>query len=132
MTYLYHGSTTQNLKILEPRKRHTPYGEMNASIYATPSPAFAAAHSFPWTTDEGVELNVHGDHIVLTLPIGMKVRLQVPVSIYKVEDMGFVPTVKEITGYTWNTEQPVEIIEEIKYLSVEEAIVRSGGEVKYI
>ena len=132
MNYLYHGSTTQNLKTLEPRKRHTPYGEMNASIYATPSAAFAATHSFLWTTDEGVNLNVHGDHIVLTLPESMKERLQVPVSIYKLEDTGFEHTVKESTGYTWHIEQPVEILEEIKYESVEDAIVISGGEVRYI
>jgi hypothetical protein len=81
--YLYHGSATQNLKILEPRKRYTPSDEMGASIYATPSAAFAATHSFPWSTDEGVGLDVHGNHVVLTLPERMRPRLQVRVSIYK-------------------------------------------------
>lgn len=132
MNYLYHGSATQNLKTLEPRKRHTPYGEMNASIYATPSPAFAATHSFAWTTDEGVNLNVHGEHIVLTLSETMKERLQIPISIYKIPAKDFEHTVKESTGYTWHTEQNVEIIEEVKYNSVEEAIKETGGEVVYV
>jgi len=130
--YLYHSSAVQNLTTLEPRKRHTPYDKMSASIYATPSAAFAATHSFPWTSDEGIDLNVHGDHIVLTLPENMRPRLQVPVSIYKMSADGFVHTVKESTGYTWHTDKPVEILKEVRYSTVEEAIVSNGGEVRYV
>ena len=64
MEYLYHGSTTQNIKRLEPRIRYTPAGKIDYSaIYASPLAAYAAAHSFPWSSNEGVDLDVLNNQI---------------------------------------------------------------------
>ena len=101
MKYLYHGSTTQNIKTLEPRKQYTPQGKIDYSaIYATPLPAYAAAHSFPWSTDEGVKLDVDENGVDMSIPKSLKERLQVPISIYKISPDGFEHTQEEITGYT--------------------------------
>lgn len=133
MKYLYHGSTTQNIKILEPRRRYTPQGKIEYSaIYATPLPAYAVAHSFPWSTDEGVGLDVDEKGVDLSVPINLKERLQVPISIYKLSSEGFEHTEEELTGYTWHTIHPVEVIEEVKYSSVEIALKELGAKCQYI
>ncbi len=95
MNYLYHGSTIQNLKVLEPRKRFTP-GEdfQEAVIYATPVPAYAAAHAFPWSSDEGFDLETN-DNIELIVPSSRKERLGIPISIYKVSADSFERTFEE-------------------------------------
>ncbi len=133
MNHLYHGSTTQNIKVLEPRKRYTPQGKIDYSaIYATPLPGYAATHSFPWSTDEGVGLDVDESGISLSIPKNLKDRLQVPISIYKVSAEGFEQTKEELTGYTWHTINPVQVLEEIKYSSVENALIELDVEFKYI
>lgn len=133
MKFLYHGSTTQNIKILEPRKRYTPQGKINYSaIYATSLVGFAAAHSFPWSTREGVGLDVYEDLIELSIPKNLKERLQVPISIYKLSAKGFEHTKEETSGYTWHTINPVKVLEEIKYLSVEIALKELGVKFEYV
>jgi hypothetical protein len=132
MNYLYHGSTTQNIKILEPRHRYTPAGKINdEAIYATPLPVFAAAQSFPWSSDEGVILDATDEKIKMTVPTGLKQRLSAPISIYKISSGGFEQTVEESTGFTWHTKSPVRVLEEIKYPSAAEAIRSLGGEIIY-
>ncbi|MBU3668365.1 MAG: hypothetical protein FGM57_00170 [Candidatus Taylorbacteria bacterium] len=132
MKYLYHGSTTQNIKTLEPRKRYTPQGKIDYSaIYAKPLPAYAAAHSFPWSTDEGVGLDVEEHGVDLSIPNSLKERLQVPVSIYKLAPDSFEHTEEELTGYTWHTTKPIEILEEVKYPSVEVALKELGAKLTY-
>lgn len=133
MTHLYHGSTTQNLKTLEPRKRYTPAGKIDyAAIYATPLPAYAAAHSFPWSSDEGVGLDVVDGKVDMSVPKALQPRLQVSISIYKVSSDNFEHTKEEETGYTWHAVKPAQVIEETKYKSVEEAIAVLGGLLNYI
>ncbi len=132
-TYLYHGSTTQHIKTLEPRERYTPQGKIDYSaIYATPLPAYAAAHSFAWSTDEGVDLQVRDNQVFLTVPQSFKERIQVPVSIYKISANGFTHTAEETTGYTWHTTSPVEILEEVQYPSVEVALKELGVVVGFV
>ena len=133
MKYLYHASTTQNIKTLEPRKRYTPQGKINYSaIYATPLPAYAVSHSFPWSTGEGVILNVNNSIVYLSIPKSFKERLQVPISIYKLSSEGFKHTEEEVTGHTWHTVNPVQVIEEVKYPSVEIALKELGVILQYI
>lgn len=133
MDYLYHGSTTQNLKTLEPRKRYTPQGKIDYSaIYATPLPGYAATHSFPWSSDEGVDLEVIENKISFSIPKILAERLQVPISIYKISNENFEHTQEEVTGYTWHTTQPVEIIEEKQYESVEIALKELGVDYRYV
>lgn len=131
--FLYHGSTTQNLKILEPRKRYTPAGKIEyAAIYATPLIPFAIAHSFPWSSDDGIGLDVIKDNISISVPKNLKDRLQVPISIYKISNEGFELTKEEETGYTWHSINPTKVIEEIKFSSVEEALKQLGSKLEYI
>ncbi len=133
MDYLYHGSTTQNIKTLEPRKRYTPQGRIDyKAIYATPLPGFAATHSFPWSSDEGVGLDVGDVKIFFTIPEKLRERLQVPISIYKVSSENFKDTVEEVTGYTRHTTQPTEVLEEKQYTSVEAALTELGVDFKYV
>ncbi len=133
MPHLYHGSTTQNIRTLEPRKRYTPQGKIEyAAIYATPVAGYAACHSFPWSTDEGVNLNTFGGKFEMSVPVALKERLQEPISIYKIPDTGFTHTKEETTGYTWHTIQPVEVLEEVKYESVEKALQELGVKLSYI
>ncbi len=133
MQYLYHGSTTQHIKKLEPRKRYTPAGKIEYSaIYATPVPGFAAAHAFPWSSDEGISLDVsEKDGVELFVPKKLQERLQVPISIYKISAEGFEHTKEEESGYTWHITTPVEVIEEIQYSSVEMALRELGTRVEY-
>lgn len=133
MDYLYHGSTTQNLKTLEPRKRYTPQGKIDYSaIYATTLPGYAATHSFPWSSDEGVGLDVDEEKISLSIPKILAERLQTPISIYKISNENFEHTQEELTGYTWHTTQPVEILEEKQYESVEIALKELGVDFRYV
>ncbi|MEZ4114151.1 MAG: hypothetical protein R3B65_01685 [Candidatus Paceibacterota bacterium] len=123
MKYLYHGSVTQNIKTLEPRKRFTPNGEINYSaIYATPSIGFAVCHSFPWSTNEGVDLSIEDGKIKMVIPKDLEGRLLVPISVYKIEDTNFELTKEESTGYTWHSIKPAGILEEIQYKNVLEAM----------
>ena len=132
MNYLYHGSTTQNIKTLEPRHRYSPSGKIDYdAIYATPLPAYACTHSFPWSSKEGVTLNVADGRMTFIVPKDFKDRLQVPISIYKIPDTDFVHTKEETTGYTWHTIKPVNVIEEVKYESVESALIEFGVDLRY-
>jgi hypothetical protein len=132
MEYLYHGSITQNLKTLEPRKRYTPAGKIEfAAIYATPLTAYAAAHSFPWSSEEGVKLEVINSKVFLKIPSKFKEKLESPVSIYKISTENFEHTKEEKTGYTWHSVQPTKVLEEIKYENVLEALKMLGVEVAY-
>jgi hypothetical protein len=132
MNYFYHGSTIQNLKVLEPRHRYVPVDEITyEAIYATIVPAFAAAHSFPWSSGEGFILNTTDRKIKMTVPVKFRDRLSVPVSIYKISVEGFEKTLEESTGLTWHTKNPVVVIEEVKYPSAENAIQTLGGEIFY-
>lgn len=130
--FLYHGSTVQNLKVLEPRKRYTPAGKIEYSaIYATPLLPYAIAHSFPWSSDEGVGLDIIKDNISISIPKAIKDRLKVPISVYKISSENFELTKEEETGYTWHSTKPAQVLEEIKYESVEEALKEVGSEVEF-
>lgn len=129
---LYHGSTTQNLTLLKPHHRYSPAGAISyGAIYATPSLAFAATQAFPWSSDEGIDVEVNNTKMILTIPLSLKARLLVPVSIYKISDDKFVHTKEETMGLTWHATEPVEVIEEVKYESALKALEELDVEVKY-
>ncbi len=133
MNYLYHGSTTQNIKTLEPRHRYVPTDEItHEAIYATTLPAFAAAQSFPWSSEEGFILDVTGGKIKMIVPVRFKDRLSTPVSIYKISDEGFDQTKEESTGFTWHIKNPITFLEEIQYPTAANAIESLGGEIVYV
>ena len=133
MKSLYHGSTTQGLATLEPRKRYTPAGKIDfAAIYASPNSAFAAMHSFPWSSDEGFDITIDGDQMTLVVPAKQAERLNVPISIYKISANGFQATKEETTGETWHTTKSVRVLEETKYTNVREALKTLGAEIRVL
>lgn len=132
MKYLYHGSTVQGLQTLEPRHRYVPADEItDGAIYATPLPSFAAAHAFPWSSDEGIILETTDGNVRITVPAGMKNHLSVPISIYRISSEGFEPTKEEATGLTWHRNTPTAVLEEVTYQNAEEAIRILGGEIVF-
>lgn len=132
MDYLYHGSTVSDIKILEPRKRYTPANKIEfEAIYASPNPGFAIAHSFPWTSNEGFDVETRTDTIELIVPKVFKDRLDVPVYLYKVLSEKFIHTKEERTGLTYHSIEPVTVVEVKGYESVEAAMKDAGGVIKY-
>lgn len=139
---LYHGSTTQGLKILKPARRYTPAGKIAfAAVYATPLPAYAAAHSFPWSSNEGIDVKISDGEdegisknkkVTLIVPAALHERLNMPISIYVVAADGFEHTREESTGHTWHATRQTAVLEEMKYTSVKEALETWGGEVKFL
>ncbi len=90
---LYHASTAQNLKKLEPRHRSSPQGMISYdAIFASASEAYSACHSFLWDTREGVILKVENNIVYFSIPLSFKERLQVPISMYKISDKNFIHT----------------------------------------
>jgi len=133
MEFLYHGSTTQGLATLEPRKRYTPAGKIDfAMIYASLNPAFAAMHSFPWSSDEGFDIMIDHDQMTLVVPAKQAERLNIPISIYKISADGFQATIEETTGETWHTTKPTSVLEETKYTSVKDALQTFGATIKFV
>lgn len=129
----YHGSTVQGLTTLEPRKRYTPAGKIDfAAIYASPDPAFAAMHAFPWSSDEGFDIEMNGGKTVLIVPSVKAERLNVPISIYKIPSDDFQITKEETTGETWHTSEPVPVLEETKYDNVKQALENLGAAIRLI
>jgi hypothetical protein len=129
---LYHGSATAALTEIEPRSRFIPVGvpepRWPALVYASDIPAFAAAHAFPWSTNEGFELSVSGDgRVTLSVPPQHQQRLECPAYLYAVRADGFVSTVSEGSGHTYHSDAPVQVLSCTRFRTVEEAIKSHGG-----
>ena len=130
--FLYHGSITPNIESLEPRKRYTPGGQnVPERIYAGDLPAFAAAHSFPWGSNEGFDLSVENGKVIFRVPANFKNRLMQKVYLYKVASNKFEWTSGEGTGHTYHSEEATKPDEIQEFDTVQEAIEHFGGEVVY-
>jgi hypothetical protein len=133
---LFHGSLTPRLEVLEPHKRSIP-GGVNAAwpalVYASDLPAFAAAHSFPWGSEEGFKLLIGVEaQVTMLVPHSERHRLQQPAFLYAVPTHGFVLTTEEHTGHTYHSDKPVQVLSCVPFRSVEEAITHHGGIVRYL
>jgi len=133
-TFLYHGSNVPNIEVIEPRKRYTPGGAQNVPerIYAGDLPAFAAAHSFPWGSDEGFDLSIENGKVIFKVPNKFKDRLAQKVYLYKISSDKFAWTSGEGTGHTYHSQEATRPDEIQEFNSVQEAIEHFGGEVIYI
>lgn len=133
--FLYHGTNLPNIKEFEPRKRLIPggdKGDVPTRVYAGDNPAFAAAFSFPWSTDDGFELSVDdAGKVIFNVPIKFKDRLNQPVYLYKMSSGQFKPTNGEGVGHSYHTENKVKPIEAQTFKSVQAAIENFGGVVKF-
>jgi predicted DNA-binding transcriptional regulator len=54
------------------------------------------------------------------------------ISIYKISSEKFEKTSEESTGYTWHTTKPTNVIEEIQYLTVLDALREKNVKVNFI
>lgn len=133
--FLYHGTNLADIEEFEPRKRLIPgsdKGDIPSRVYAGDNPAFAAAFSFPWTTDEGFELFFNeAGKVIFNVPAKFKDRLNQPVYLYKMPSGQFEPTSGEGTGHSYHTEKKVKPVETQTFATVREAIENYGGEVKF-
>lgn len=129
--FFYHGSSTDGIECLEPRLRHAPGEELSSpsSIYASDLPAFAAAHSFPWSSDEGIDLYVDGQMVIMEIPLPIYERLLRKTYIYVVDSKQFSLVECESTGHTFRALTPVNCLEKACFQSVVEAIEHYGGQV---
>lgn len=136
--FLYHGSAAANIDTFEPRKRYTPGNEKNSpeSIYATDDPAFAAAHAFPWSSNEGINLYYDADEekkgqpcVHLEVPGSLYERLNQPVYIYKLDSHSFNWVQEEIVGRTYRSLESVKSLGCQRFSTVVEAVEIFGGKV---
>ena len=134
---IYHGTVQKGLDTIKPFKRFTPGGPEAADaipprIYATYKAAFAVAHSFPWSSDDGIDITTENNDVTIVVPEIRKQVLEQPVCIYTLPDDTFSPTLEEETGLTYHSEQVVTPIESTCYASVTEAMEALGGRIELI
>lgn len=113
MKPIYHGTVKCGLSKIKPFKRYTPGGKDVADaipprIYATYNPAYAVAHSFPWSSDDGVDISIKDGVITLIIPKDRQSVLEQKVCIYTLPDTTFIFTSEEETGLTYHS--TVEVI----------------------
>ena len=132
--FLYHGSNVPNIEAIEPRKRYTPSSspDVPERVYAGDLPAFAAAHAFPWGSNEGFVLSIEGGKVVFKVPFKFKSRLMQEIYLYKIPSDKFELTSGEGTGHTYHSQGVINSVETQKFNSVQDAIEHFGGEVVYI
>lgn len=133
LQFVYHGTITGDIDTFEPRKRYTPGGEdVPPRVYAAPNPVFAAAHSFPWSSEEGIDVRFEGEQVVLVVPEKHKERLKQEVFIYKLLGDNFHKTEEEKTGETYHTDEVTTPEDVLKFSSVSEAVEYFGGRVEIV
>jgi hypothetical protein len=132
---LYHGSVTAGIEEFEPRRRSIPGGADSETqpklTYASDNPAFAAAHSFLWGSNEGFELSVENDGVLFRVPADQRDRLNVLVKVYTLPGEHFALTPGEGTGHTFHTDQPTKPTAAESFATVQEAIEHFGGRVEF-
>lgn len=137
MNEIFHGTTKQNLTIIKPFKRYTPGGEDVADsiperIYATYEPAFAVAHSFPWSSEDGIDIVVEDEKVVILVPHDKQEVLKQTVCIYALPDKSFECTKEEETGLTYHSVEKIAPISYECFESVQQAMKECGGIVKLV
>jgi hypothetical protein len=128
---LFHGSQTDNIETLEPRKRFVPSNDTAplAAIYASDHPAYAAAHAFPWFTAEGVNLYFDRKFVVLEVPKMIEERLKQPIFIYTVPANTFEPVASDAVGHNFRSLKPVKCLAKRRFETVIDAVTTFGGTV---
>ncbi len=132
MKKIYHGTIQ---KVLKPQKRYTPGGEsladaIPAQIYATYEPAYAVSHSFPWSSDAGVDIEVVEGVVTLVLSESKKDILEQEVCVYTLPDETFSLTEEEEMGLTYHSTEEVVPLACQCFQSVTEAMEKTGGVIK--
>jgi len=139
--FLYHGSATSGIEVLEPRRRRVPGTDMDApsAVYASDDAAFAAGFGFSWGSNEGgiwhgYTTNDEGGLVVcMMVSTTQQHKLEQPVSVYKVSSDSFelMPHVPPC-GRNYRSWVAVRCLAEESFTSVTAAIEHYGGIVKVI
>lgn len=111
---------------------------MNAprAIYATDDLAFAAAHAFPWSSKEGIDLYYDVDEskggppfLHLEVPANLFARLNQPVYIYKLESKNFTWIKEDVAGKSYRSLEPAKCLSVQRFDTALNAIETFGGKV---
>lgn len=134
---IYHGTTKHNLEVIKPFKRYTPGGEHVADsipsrIYATYEPAYAVAHSFPWSSDDGLDIVIKNDVVTVMVPKSKQEVLNQAVCVYSLPNDTFSFTAEEDMGLTYHSTEEVVPTDCKCFESVTKAIEHFGGKIKLI
>ncbi len=139
--FLFHGSRTKGLTELLPRRDTHPHAEPDApaAVYAGIDAAYCAAHAFPGTSSDGVEIGFESrfengrlinDPVTLSIPNALAAQLKVPVTLYKLSGASFEPQPHiSPVGFNFRSLSAVSVLEEITFPSVTEAVEGLGGRV---
>lgn len=131
---LFHASPIL-LDEIAPRKRSTPGAEQAdwpELVYASDTPAYAAAHAFPWGSELGIRLDARGDApLKMWVPEQHRHRLERPMYLYTVPRGSFLPTAEDESGLTYHSRTAVRALSCTSFASVEAAITHFGGIVYY-
>ena len=132
-------STTELLLKIWPssyhKKRYTPGNEETADtigprIYATYNPAFAVAHSFPWSSKDGIDIKIETDtSISIVIPKDKRAILNQEICIYTLPDDTFVQTTEEESGLTYHSLTEVTPLNKEIFATVRLAMEHFGGHI---
>jgi len=134
---IYHGTVQKGLELIKPFKRYTPGGEdiadsIPARIYATYEPAYAIAHSFPWSSDDGLDIQIEDGIITIIVPRNKQSVLNQEVCVYTLSDDTFTVTTEEDMGLTYHSESEITPIHCECFSSVTEAMEKFGGKIRFV
>jgi len=134
--YLYYGTITPDIKEFIPKKRHVPGmrgSNEPAAVHAGDDPAFAAAHAFPWSFDEGINVVYDRDKVVLEMPRALLGRLAEKIYIYKLPKEKFeLLRGIEPRGRNYVCYERVQPVGVDAFKSVSDALRYYGAELKVI
>ena len=140
--FLYHGSTTPDIKEFEPRKRLTPGAlgkDASPAVYATDHPAYAAAQSFPWSSSEGFDarfkrgLISKRERVVLIVPRKFKGRLNQKVYIYKLPGATFeLIEGAAPEGHNFRSLVKVKPVDYKPFETVTKALIHFDGKIDFV
>ena len=135
MSSIYHGTVVKNLTTLSPQKRYTPGDETVADtisprIYATYNPAFAVAHSFPWSSKDGIDIKIESENsISIVVPKDKIAILNQEICIYALPDDSFIQTTEEESGLTYHSLIEVTPLSIETFTTVQLAMEHFGGHI---
>ena len=139
--FMYHGSRTAGLTELLPRRDTHPHAEPDApaAVYAGIDAAYCAAHAFPGTSLDGVEIGFQSrseegrllnEPVTLSVPSALALHLDTPVTIYKLPAEPFeLQSQISPAGSNFRSLSAVPVLEALNFPSVTAAVEAFGGSV---
>lgn len=136
---LYHGSTSQNIKVLKPQINHFRDKHEGALIFATPSFRLASCYLFSWDDSwvhQEVSYKNHNKaNYEVTIVISDKERFikeDKGGSIYILPAAGFEFDDKGLGIYEWASKKQVQPLTQINFASSLDAMQKMGVRVYFV